>query len=74
MELKGGYILQGVRDFLYQNRNSFLDDLLSTLSSFQLESNKTLEPIVKDSIFAVLHNIITRGLPTIPSVFVEDVF
>lgn len=80
MQLQAGYILESVRDAL--NTLSKLDDnageiqgLLRSLSTFEVQSLINLElPANPTSIFAVATNIITRGLPTLPSIYLEEYF
>jgi len=47
--------------------------LLFQLSVFEIEYNFQTKP-VKDSIISVLDNLLSRGLPAFPSIFIEDVF
>jgi len=47
--------------------------LLFQLSVFEIEYNFQTKPI-KDSIITVLDNLLSRGLPTLPSVLIEDYF
>lgn len=74
MELKAGYILQGLREILPIRQNDFIKELLLNLSTFQIRASHELPTINNDPMFSVLHNIITRGLPTLPSVFIEKKF
>ena len=49
------------------------DNLLKFLSVFELET-EDLNPVIDDSIFKVVSNLISRGLPTLPSIFIEEEF
>lgn len=80
MQLQAGYILESVRDALNtyakrHERSPALNGLLKSLSTFEVQSVINLETLVNPpSIFAVASNIITRGLPTLASVHLEDYF
>jgi len=80
MQLQAGYILESVRDALntYAKRHKkipALHGLLRSLSTFELQTGINLEtPANPPSIFAVASNIITRGLPTLASVNLEEYF
>lgn len=67
-----GYILSTVRNILSTyNSNVDLDSLLSHLTAFDIEYNFNSGHIA-DPIFTVCENIISRGLPTLPSIFIEE--
>ncbi len=74
MELKGGYILQGLKEILPSGQNDFLDELLHTLCNFGIHSSQNFTDILNDPIYSVLHNIFARGFPTLPSIFIEKKF
>lgn len=73
MQLHAGYITDGVKNYLY-NRNGPLDwkDIVYFLSVFELEAKEDLSIRNKESLFAVADNIISRGSPTKPSIFIEQ--
>jgi len=75
MQLHAGYILDGVKKYLDKN-NGPLDwkDVLFFLSVFELDSKEDLSTMNSDSLFAVADNIISRGLPTKPSLLIEREF
>lgn len=79
-QYQAGYLLDSVREDLihyskYSNKAGELCGLLRQLSTFNVESELNLEPPCKiPSILAVALNIITRGLPTIISVSLEQHF
>lgn len=72
MQLHAGYISDGVKNYLYQN-NGPLDwkDVLYYLSVFELKTNEDLRVKNKESLFAVADNIVSRGLSTKPSIYIE---
>ena len=80
MQLQAGYILQGIRSSLFAHAKDekiehHLSGILKYLSTFDFETKLNLEHSKKpESIFAVAHNLISRGLPTIPSVYIEKKF
>lgn len=80
MQLQAGYILQAVRHELssFAKRNwkqHALSGLLRSLSTFEVQTELDLAtPFGPPSILAVASNIITRGLPTISSVYLEEYF
>ena len=74
-QLHSGYVLKTVKD-LIENVDSPLDlnHIFKSLSLFRIESNisqKQVKPI-NDSGFTVIDNLLSRGLPTIPSLFLEE--
>jgi ATP-dependent DNA helicase RecQ len=80
-QLQAGYCLEGIKDELEKRIPSYFEEphikeLLNHLSFFELET--TLNLIDKDfkchPLFLVAGNIISRGLPTRPSVFIEEIF
>ena len=80
MQLQAGYILDGVKERLNSYAKSHkieaeLAGLQRWLSTFDLETGINLEfSNSVPSIYAVATNLITRGLPTLPSVFIESQF
>jgi ATP-dependent DNA helicase RecQ len=78
MQLKAGYILQPIKSLLdsFKGQQSLkVTGLLNNLSVFDVFSKVDLSISDKPSpLFAVANNIITRGLPTIASPFVEQKF
>lgn len=80
MQFQAGYIVESVRNALYSYAKANekvieLNGLLRALSTFNIETPLSLE---KDadvpSIIAVASNLLTRGLPTLPSVFLEELY
>lgn len=80
MQFQAGYIIEAVKDQLLiyaksQNNEIALNGLLKSLSTFNVESSLNFElPAYVPSIMAVALNILTRGLPTLPSVHIEEQF
>lgn len=76
MQLHAGYINSGLYDYLLQFNydKKRVDGLLKSLSVFEvrgLSFNKKLE-YEYSSLIAVLENLVSRGLPTFCSTFIED--
>ena len=74
-----GYILDEVSETLQslgsEHQKKIATDLLLSLSSFDVHSNKPFEqPETIDSKCAVLHNLLVRGLPTIAPLSIQDRF
>jgi ATP-dependent DNA helicase RecQ len=80
IQFQAGYILESVRDSVedYAKRCQKLPEfygLISSLSTFEVDTIINLElPPKPQSILAVATNIITRGLPTLASVHLEEYF
>ncbi len=72
-QLQAGYLLDGVRTALYNDRTL---NILHQLSHFELYSDTGLldYPAEIDPILAVAHNLLIRGLPTRPSLYIETTF
>ena len=74
-QLHAGYILSTVRDSLkLEVLQVDTKSLLESLSVFEIDvevqhKNNILEA---ESLFCVAENIISRGLPTMPSVYIEE--
>jgi hypothetical protein len=73
------YLLEALRKPLFHNgfQDDHLHGLLQTLGCFDLQANIPVRSQGNGGIqplLAVLHNLICRGLPTIPSVFIEEAF
>lgn len=73
-QFHAGFILSGIRKHLSSKEwpiNS--GDLLKYLTAFMIETDD-LKITNDDSLFVVVDNLLSRGLPTLPSVFVEEIF
>lgn len=71
-----GYVLDAITDeFVDTELEAENESLLKSLSSFDVKSNKSLS-VEKDfpSRLAVLANIVSRGLPTMAPLVIEDTF
>lgn len=73
-QLHAGFILSSVKKILLDSESDFqimIADLLEPLCCFEVESNIS-KNFIDDPIVSVLNNIISRGLPTFPSIEIED--
>jgi ATP-dependent DNA helicase RecQ len=78
-QFQAGYILESVSKELKKLSTdetiAQVNGLLQSLSTFDVQTNVNLEPPdVKNPLLSVSHNIITRGLPTFPSEYIEEQF
>ena len=78
VQLQAGYFLEGVKECLHQSAQTPTNTqaLLHALSYFELETNSPLfgKRPQADPLVAVINNLITRGLPTKTSVYIEEMF
>lgn len=80
MQFQAGYMLESVREKLIQytkneDQQHELQGLLQSLSTFDVQTTLSLEcPQNIPNILAVAVNIITRGLPTLPTIYLETYF
>ncbi len=73
-QLQAGYVLKSVYNSLKRLEKGFsVKPLFEHLSTFDIYYD-FIEEKNKNSIIAILNNIISRGLPTFPSIFIEDTF
>src|SRR5258706_11624590 len=72
MQLQAGYILTCVYDYLKNHKDTNTDGLLKSLCFFEVESTLSKEDPTDKPEIAVLNNLISRGLPTRPSLFIEE--
>lgn len=74
-QLQAGFILDSVKQS-FEKKYSLgeVDGLLKQLSFFDIEIYSTTQKSVNnyEQILCVAHNIISRGLPTKPSLWIED--
>lgn len=74
MQLQAGYIFDFIKKKLTEsNDNSKVNSLLKSLSYFEIDSDTTTIDNSKPEL-AVLSNLISKGLPTRPSLFLEQFF
>lgn len=72
-QLQAGFFINAIiNEFVKEKKDEKIKNLLHNLSHFDLEVNTELSEKNKDSVVAVLNNIVSRGLPTFPSTFIED--
>lgn len=71
-----GYILDSVaEEYAKSDIEKETEELFKSLSAFDVKSNKSLESTKDcDSKLAVLANIVSRGLPTIAPIEIENIF
>ena len=71
-----GYILDSIaEEYVKSDIEEETEGLFNSLSVFDVQSNKSLEtPRDRDSKLSVLTNILSRGLPTIAPISVEEIF
>lgn len=71
-----GYILDSVaEEYANSDIQEEIEGLFKSLSVFDVKSNKQLDPPDDcDPKFAVMANIVSRGLPTIAPILVENIF
>jgi len=73
-QFHAGYILTGINQYFSKQVSSpQWDDLLLFLSTFDVEG-ENYRTNTDDPVFVVVDNLISRGQPTIPSTFIEDIF
>lgn len=73
-QLECGFTLSAILDELTAI-NPNLKTLLNKLSYFKIETNtQDTKTKISDSIVAAYYNLISRGLPTYCSTFIEDIF
>jgi ATP-dependent DNA helicase RecQ len=75
MQFQAGYIFDFVKNrLLTENKSSEVLSLLDYLSYFEIDSD-LFEEIENDKPeLAVINNLLSRGLPTRPSLFIEKLF
>ncbi len=72
-QLQAGFFINAIiNKFVKENNSDKFKHLLHNLSHFELSSSKDVSVKNRDSIVAVINNLISRGLPTFPSTFIED--
>lgn len=74
-QLQAGFVLSGLRDYFRKHKGARWENALRHLSVFEFETigegAASREWKGEDPIFAVASNLISRGLPTLPSLRVE---
>ena len=77
MQYKAGYFFNSIFDlFLNKTVKEKVEKIVFQLSHFNLETSDELKHQQVDSCSEIklIHNLIERGVPTIPSTFIEDLF
>lgn len=75
LQLQSGYYLDAINKYVNRsNDSSHYKNILRSLSYFDLSSNIDLNANDADPLISVMSNIISRGLPTKPSIYIEEVF
>ncbi len=76
-QFQAGYFLDSIFD-LFKNKSykNKIEGLVNYLSYFELDTNNKLDSKNSSNlpILSIANNLITRGLPTRPSTFIEDIF
>lgn len=73
-QLQAAYFLEGISQ-LFKNEKDELNKIKHHLSFFNISTNENLQTTQPaDPIVATINNLLSRGLPTIPSTFIEDIF
>lgn len=75
-QFQAGYLLDGINETLknLDNKSKEVKGLLKHLSCFDLKINCNITSNSSDSFTSVIHNLIVRGIPTRPSIFIENKF
>jgi ATP-dependent DNA helicase RecQ len=75
MQLQAGYIHDFIKKKLLSEHNhSEVSSLLDYLSYFEIDSDLSEVTINDKPELAVINNLLSRGLPTRPSLFIENTF
>jgi ATP-dependent DNA helicase RecQ len=70
-ELHAGYMLDGLWEVIFRDRKEIWPYILSDLCTFWVDQEYDLADDT-EPIFVVLDNLVSRGLPTLPSVYIEN--
>lgn len=75
-QYQAGYILDSINETLKQKEfdRGRVTGLLKHLSCFDLDTTTNTEKKSDDPFVSVIHNLISKGIPTRPSVFIEKEF
>lgn len=75
-QFQAGYILDSINETLREKEvdRSKITGLLKYLSCFDLDTNSSIDKKSDDPTVCVVHNLISKGIPTRPSVFIEQIF
>ena len=74
MQLQAGYILEALPSLFAGSQREYVEALIKHLSYFDLDAaGQDLSPISNDPFPVVIHNLISRGLPTLAPTFIEEI-
>jgi superfamily II DNA helicase RecQ len=75
-QYQAGYILDSINEILKQKEfdRGRVTGLLKHLSCFDLDTTTNIEKKSDDPFVSVIHNLISKGIPTRPSIFIEKEF
>lgn len=74
-QFQAGYLLDSINETLKNyGKPKEVKGLLKHLSCFDLETDCNISSNSSDSFVSVIHNLIVRGIPTRPSIFIENKF
>lgn len=75
IQFQAGYLLDSISESLKNfGKPKEFKGLLKHLSCFDLETNCNISSKSSDSFTSIIHNLIVRGIPTRPSIFIENKF
>lgn len=75
IQLQAGYILDSIKEVLKNyDKEKEVKGLLKHLSCFDVEVNCNIYSNSGNPFVSVIHNLISRGIPTRPSIFIENKF
>jgi len=74
-QFQAGYLLDSINEMLKNFRKpKEVKGLLKHLTCFDLETDCNISSNSSDSYTSIIHNLIVRGIPTRPSIFIENKF
>ena len=75
-QYQAGYILESINEILREKEfdRGKVTGLLKFLSCFDLDTKSNMEKKSDEPFASVVHNLISKGIPTRPSIFIEDQF
>jgi len=75
-QYQAGYILDSINEILKQKKfdRGRVTGLLKHLSCFDLDTTTNIFKKSDDPFVSVIHNLISKGIPTRPSIFIEKEF
>jgi len=75
-QFQAGYILDSINEILKQNKfdRGRVSGLLKYICCFDLETITSIDKKSDDPFISVIHNLISKGIPTRPSIFIEKEF